>query len=109
MVKVSVEVPPARIGFGANCLEIDGGRRAVSDALATLAVVVPVSVVDSGPPTLECGPAVVAVTSILTVHAPLAGMVPPEKVSAVAPTAGAQVPPHVVAAAGAAATCTPAG
>jgi len=50
----------------------------------------------------------------LTVHEPLAGMVPPvgdPNVKIVAPTAGAHVgvPPHVVVAEGVAATCRPVG
>lgn len=45
----------------------------------------------------------------LELQEPLAGIVPPLKVSDVAPAPGAQVPPQVVAAAGVAATCTSAG
>src|SRR5258708_2956419 len=40
MVKVSVDVPPARIGDGENSLEIDGGRMAVSVAVPRLFVFV---------------------------------------------------------------------
>src|SRR5947209_14509805 len=97
------------IGEGLNCLAMTGGRMAVRLAVATLVMFVPLSVVDSVPLTLPCGPAVVAVTLTLTVHDPLAGIVPPLKVSEVAAAAGAQVPPQVVAAAGVAATCTPDG
>ena len=46
MVKVSVDTPFARIGSGENCFVIDGGRTAVSDADATLEVVVPLSIVE---------------------------------------------------------------
>src|SRR5215468_6066712 len=110
MVNVSVETPLARIGFGANCLAIDGGKIADNVALATFPVFVPPSVVASGLLTFECGPAVVAVTLTLAVHEPLAGMVPPENVSDVLPAAGAQVAPaQLVEAAGVAATCTPVG
>src|SRR5438309_11506713 len=109
MVKVSVDVPPARIGEGLNCLAMTGGTTAVRLAVATLLMFVPLSVVDSVPLTLPCGPAVMAVTLTLTVQEPLAGIVPPLNVSDVAAAAGAHVPPHVVAAAGVAATCTPDG
>ena len=34
IVKVIVDVPLATIGFGANCLAIWGGRRAVREAVA---------------------------------------------------------------------------
>ena len=90
IVKVSVDVPPGRIGVGANCLAIDGGKTAFSDALARLFVFVPLSVVERKPLVFECGPAVVAVTLTLTVQEPLAGIVPPLKVSEVAAAAGAQ-------------------
>ena len=103
-MNVSVEVPPARIGLGANCFVIDGGSTAVSEALATLEMFVPLSVVDRNPLTLPCGPAVVAVTFTATVHEPLAGIVPPLNVSVVFPAAGVHVPPQVVLAAGVAAT-----
>ena len=65
MVKVSVEVPPARIGDGEKSLEIDGGRMAVSVAVPRLFVFVPLSVVETKPLTLECTPGVVAVTCTL--------------------------------------------
>src|SRR5581483_1849869 len=52
---------------------------------------------------LSCGPAVVAVTLTVNEQELLAGMVPPLKVSEVALAVGAQVPPHVVVAAGVAA------
>ena len=68
MVNVSVDVPLGRIGLGANCLVIDGGRTAVSVALAMLLVFVPPSDVERKPLTFECGPAVVAVTLTLTVQ-----------------------------------------
>lgn len=34
MIKVKVEVPLARIGVGANCFAITGGKTAVMEALA---------------------------------------------------------------------------
>src|SRR5205823_13324773 len=98
------ETPFGRIGLGANSLAIDGGTTAVSVALAMLVVVVPLSVVETKPLTLPCGPAVVAVTLTETVHEPLAGIVPPLNVSVVLPAAGVHVPPQVVLAAGVAAT-----
>src|SRR3954469_12203591 len=104
-----MDVPPARIGFGTNCFAIDGGSTAVSDAVATLVVLVPDSAVDNKPLTLVCGPAVVATILTLAVHEPLAGKVAPVVCpydSVVAPAVGAQdgAPPQVVAAAGVAAT-----
>ena len=109
MVKVSVDVPPARIGVGLNPLAMDGGTSAVRLALPTLLMLVPLSVVESVPLTLPCGPALTAVTLTLTVHEPLAGIVPPLNVNDVAAAAGAHVPPQVVLAAGVPATCTPDG
>src|SRR5262249_50837708 len=110
MVKVSVDVPLARIGEGVKSLLIDGGSTALSDALARLLLFVPPSAVDTKPLTLRGWPAGVAVTLTETVQEPLAGIVPPLKVRVVLPAAGAQVAPaHVVAAAGVAATCTPPG
>src|SRR3954471_1363611 len=46
MVKVRVDVPPARIGVGLNPLAIDGGTSAVRLALPTLLMLVPLSVVE---------------------------------------------------------------
>src|SRR5258706_13637953 len=74
MVKVRIDVPPARIGVGLNPLAMTGGRSAVSVALPTLLMFVPLSVVERVPLTLPCGPALVAVTWTLTVHEPLAGV-----------------------------------
>jgi len=108
-VSVNRLTPPAMIGDGEKLLASCGGDSAVSVALATLAVFVPVSVVDRNPLTLLCGPAVVAVTLTPTEHEPLAGIVPPLNVSDVAPAVGAQVPPQVEVAVGVAATCVPAG
>src|SRR5260370_9611386 len=93
MVNVKCEMPAARMGFGANSLLMFGATTAVNGAVATLVVVVPLSVVTRKPLTLVCGPAVVAVTLTLTVHDPLAGMVAPvgePNVSEVAPAMGAQ-------------------
>jgi len=109
MVNVRIDVPPARIGVGLNPLAMTGGRSAVSVALPTLLMFVPLSVVERVPLTLPCGQALVAVTWTLTVHEPLAVMVPPVNVNDVAATAGDHVPPQVVLAAGVPATCTPKG
>src|SRR5207247_5957306 len=56
IVNVRRLTPFARIGDGANSFAIDGGESAVSVALATLLVFVPVSVVERKPLTFECGP-----------------------------------------------------
>ena len=114
MVKVSFETPLGKIGEGANRLAITGGTMAVNVSTATLVVVVPVSLVNRKPLTLVLVPAVVAVTLTLTVQDPLGAMVPPvglPNTKLVAATAGAQVgaPVQLVAAAGVAATCVPAG
>src|SRR5262244_3240714 len=79
IVKVSSDVPFTWIGLGLNDLAMVGGTIVVSDAVADAPapVFVPLSVVERKPLTLVCGPAVVAVTLTLTVHDPLAGMVPP--------------------------------
>jgi hypothetical protein len=95
-------------------LAIDGGSTAVSGADATLAVFVPLSVVERKPLVLVCGPAVVALTLTLTVQKPLAGMLPPvgePKVKDVAAAAGAHVGPpvQVVLADGVGATSRPEG
>src|SRR5947209_9940250 len=102
-------MPPATIGVGLNCFAMIGGTMAVRLAVPTLLIVEPLSVVDSVRLTLPCGPAVVAMTLTLTLHDAFAGMTPPLNVIDVAAAAGAHVPPHVVAAAGVAATCTPDG
>src|SRR3954453_7360226 len=104
MMNVSVLTPPGRIGDGSNCLTMLGGSTAVRFAVPTLLMFVPLSVVESVPLTLACGPAVVARTFTLTVHEPLAGIVPPLNVSDVASATGAHVPRHVVLAAGVGAT-----
>src|SRR5581483_5973258 len=104
IVNVRWLTPPAMIGDGKKFFAICGGDSAVSVAVATLAVLVPVSLVARNPLMLSCGPAVVAVTLTVNEQELLAGMVPPLKVSEVALAVGAQVPPHVVVAAGVAAT-----
>ena len=55
IVKVSVEVPPARMGLGANNLEIAGGFKTVSVAVAipVVPLFVPPSVEKTNPLTLS--------------------------------------------------------
>ena len=55
IVKVSVEVPPARIGLGANNLEIVGGFKTVSEAVAipVVPLFVPPCVEETNPLTLS--------------------------------------------------------
>lgn len=80
MLKVRVEVPPAKIGFGENSLLMRGGMTAVSEALAipeAPALFVPVVVEVTNPLMLLCGPAVVAVTVAVTVQFAPAASVPP--------------------------------
>jgi hypothetical protein len=116
MVKVSVEVPLVRIGFGANNFTMLGGFKTVSDAVAIPVepVFVPPFVEETNPLTFGYVPAAVPIILILTVHELFAGMVAPvgdPNVRFVAPAVGAQVgvPPQVVVAIGVAATCRPVG
>lgn len=55
MVKVSVDVPPARIGLGANILERLGGFKTVreAEAIPVVPVFVPPSVEETNPLTLS--------------------------------------------------------
>jgi hypothetical protein len=108
IVKVKVEVPPARIGLDENNFEIAGGLNTVKVALAEPdePVFVPLSLVCMNPLTLSCTPVVEAVTFTLTVQELLAGIVPPEKERLVAPAVGVvPINPQVVLYAGVAATC----
>src|SRR5262249_4586742 len=107
MVKASVEVPPGRIDEGVNDLTRVGGLATVSVAEAVLPV--PPFVEVTLPVVLFFTPAVVPVTSTLTVQVPLAAMEPPLNVREVFPAAGVNVPPQEVLALGVAATCTPEG
>ena len=111
MVKVNVEVPPAKIGFAAKALTMLGGRMAVSEAVPkpVEVVLIPLSVDETNPVTFVCGPAVVAVTLTCSVQELFAGMLAPvgdPNVRVVAAAAGAHVgvPPQVVEAAGVPAT-----
>ncbi len=116
IVKVSSEVPFETVGLVPNNFAMAGGRMAVNDATAEPLVpeFVPLSVDDMKPLTFVCGPAVVAVTSTLTVQELLAGMPAPvvcAKSSVVDPATGDHdgEPVHVVLAEGIEATCSPAG
>ena len=116
IVNVSSDAPSVTIGLVPNAFAIVGGRIAVTEATADPPgpVLIPLSVDETKPLTLVCGPGVVTTTLTLAVHEPDAGIVAPAdwpKSSVVAPGAGAHdgEPPHVVAAAGNGATCTPEG
>ena len=113
-MKVSVDVPPAKIGLGAKSLEMVGAFRTVSEAVALPVdpVFVPPFVDEINPLTFWYDPAAVPVILTLTVQELFAGIVPivvgEPKVRLVAPALGAQVgggvPPQVVVADGVAAT-----
>ena len=95
IAKVSVETPPARIGFGANCFDMTGGRTAVSDAVAIPVgpVFVPLSVAETKALTFSWGPAVVAVTvAVMEQEAPAASV--PAAKEIVLGAAVVSVPPH---------------
>ena len=110
MKNVSVLVPPVRMGFGPKNFEMLGGCRAVRDAVADPPnpEFVPPSVEEMNPLTFVWGPLVVAVTLTLTVQEPTATVAPVvcPKSSVADPATGAHegAPPHVVDAAGVAAT-----
>ena len=81
MEKVSVEVPPVKIGFGLKIFEMLGGEIAVIESLANPVgpSFVPLSVADINPLTFRCGPDVVTVTVTgITQFAP-AERLPPVK------------------------------
>src|SRR4029077_6515874 len=63
----------------------------------------------TAPVVLFLVPAVVAVTFTDRLHDPFTGIVPPLKLTVVAPAAAANVPPHVFVSEGVDATWTPAG
>src|SRR6266567_6931204 len=96
MTNVRVETPSERIGFGANCLEMTGGRTAVrdADAVPDAPVLVPPWVDETNPLTFTCGPAVVAVTVTGIEQDAPAASVPPVNVS-VFPPVITRLPPHV--------------
>jgi hypothetical protein len=104
IVNVSVLTPPTGIGFGENAFARLGGEIAVNVSLPVLPV--PPFVEVTLPVVFALAPAVVAVTLTVTVHVPLAAIVPPEKLTDVFPAAGANVgePQPVAVAFGVAAT-----
>jgi hypothetical protein len=109
IVKVKVLTPPTAIGLGENALAMLGAASTVKVSVPVLPV--PPLVEVTLPVVLSLAPLVVAVTLTLTVHVPLAAIVPPEKLNDVLPAAGANVgePQPVVVAFGVAATWRPAG
>src|SRR5215470_16216438 len=107
MVNVSVVVPLSAMLDEPNDLLIEGGATTVMLADALLPV--PPFVEVTLPDVLFFTPAVVPVTSTITVQVPLGEMVPPLNVSVVSPAFGAKVPPQEVLAPGVAATCNPEG
>ena len=116
MVKVSVVVPPVRIGLVPKSLVMLGGLRTVREAAALPVepLFVPPFVELTNPLMFWYEPEAVPVMATLTVQELLAGIVPPAgepNVRVVFPAAGDQVglPPQVVAAEGVAATCRPEG
>jgi hypothetical protein len=86
---------------------MEGGARTVSVSLAVLPV--PPLVDETLPDVLLLVPLVVAVTSTVTVHEPLAAMEPPLREIEVSPATGLKVPPQEFVAFGVAATSVPAG
>src|SRR4029079_2580254 len=89
IVKVSVLTPPTGIEFGENALAIAGAESAVNVSVPVLPV--PPLVEVTLPVVFTLAPAVVAVTSTVTVHVPLAATVPPEKLTDVFLATGANV------------------
>ncbi len=98
IVKVSVLVPPVRIGLGAKALSICGANSTNSVSLAEPVgpALVPDCVVDRKPLMLVLGPGTELVTLTDTVHEPLAGIVPPVRLRLVALSAGAPANPQVL-------------
>jgi hypothetical protein len=109
MVMVSVDVPPTAIDIGENIFVTLGGAKTLSVALAVPPA--PVSVALTLPVVFGLAPAVVALTTTLIAHVllPPVPSEPPDRLMAVAPADGLNVPPQVVVAPGVALTSTPAG
>ncbi len=97
-VKVTVEVPPVGIEVALKALAIVGAAVTVSVAML-LAAPAGVCVVVTPEVEFDCTPGVLLVTAKVTVQEPLAGIVIPLKLNAVAPAANvfgvvpAQLPP----------------
>jgi len=86
IVNVSVLTPPTAIAFGENAFAMLGGESTANVSVPVLPV--PPFVEVTLPVVFTLAPLVVAVTSTVTVHVPLAAIVPPEKVKEVLPAAG---------------------
>jgi hypothetical protein len=84
-VSVTVEEPPDAMDVGLNALVIIGAANTVSVAVLLALPAVGVCVVFTPEAVLGCEPAVELVTLNVTVQLPLAGIVIPLKLSAVAP------------------------
>jgi hypothetical protein len=91
-VNVTVDVPPGWIVTGANALAIVGAATTFRLAVLLAVPATGVCIVVTPEVALGCTPAVLLVTAKLTVQLPLAGMVMPLKVSAVAPALSTLVP-----------------
>jgi hypothetical protein len=106
IVKVKVVVPLSGTFDAPKALLIVGGASTVIDALAVPPVPPWFELI--APLTLFLTPALVPVRLTITVHEPLAAIVPPLKVSAVSPGFGENVPQGALAF-GVGATCSPEG
>lgn len=97
MVNVNVEVPLARIGLGANNLEMLGGFKTVREevAIPLVPLFVPPSLEETKPLTLSYMPEAVVVTVTLIVQLALAASVPPPN-EIVRGAVVVSVPPHCV-------------
>ncbi len=84
-VRVTVDCPPEAIEIGLKALAIVGAARTVTVAVLLAVPAVGVCVVFTPEVVLCCAPAVALVTLNVTVQLPLAGMVMPLKLNAVAP------------------------
>jgi len=93
IVKVSVDVPPAKIGLGEKDLPMEGGAMTVVVSLAVLPV--PPFVEVTAPVVLFFTPAVEPVTVTLNVQLPLAAIEPPLN-AIVSGAVVVNVPPHWV-------------
>jgi hypothetical protein len=96
-VKVTVEVPPGAIVFGANAFAIVGAAKTVRLAVLLTAPAVGVCVVVTPDVVFGCTPGVLLVTAKVTVQLLLAGIMMPVKLNAVVPATSVfgVVPTHV--------------
>ena len=110
IVNVSVLGALVLTGLGPNDFVIDGGTATTSVALLLLGPAEPVWVELAPPEVLVKLPDAVEVTLTLSVHEALAPMLPPVNPTTLLPAMLPVIaPPHVVVAAGVAATINPAG